>query len=356
MPIFVRCTGPSSSPARRGSSVRTCSGRSPPFATTSMRVVRRAKNWRLADIGDENIVAVDLNDFAATKNLVEQHRSEDRLRYAWPTAPTRSRKTPALIYQTNIQSIVNLRGTACGTDVLRFHSCRKLVRIRQQQCRASRRTAPASRTVTTPSPSWQWPSTCNTWASIASFPVPTCVCTPSTGRSKIRRGSFRRCCARRLAGQLPPFVDPRTSRDFIHVDDVCAAFVKSATAMRPEIYGESFNIGTGTKTTIADLAELTPAPIRHRGGAAVRHDGRTGVGPARLVRGSAQGEGTSRLGAPRSSLEDGLRTTADWVRRLSDQELAAATKKDPNTPGAKPFGDHRLLQGRAGDPGHAPSA
>ena len=32
--------------------------------------VRRGKNWRLADIGNDQVVAVDLNDFASTKNLV----------------------------------------------------------------------------------------------------------------------------------------------------------------------------------------------------------------------------------------------------------------------------------------------
>src|SRR5262249_19718532 len=60
-----------------------------------------------------------------------------------------------------------------------------------------------------------------------------------------------------LAGNLPPFVDPSTSRDFIHVDDVSAAFIAAAAAMRPALYGQSFNIGTGIKTTIAELAETT---------------------------------------------------------------------------------------------------
>jgi len=62
-----------------------------------------------------------------------------------------------------------------------------------------------------------------------------------------------------LQGQLPPFVQPETSRDFIHVDDVCSAFVAAVTAMRPELYGESFNIGTGVKTTIGELAEMARA-------------------------------------------------------------------------------------------------
>ena len=38
-------------------------------------VVRRAKNWRLANIGDENIVAADLNDFAAIQLSCQHQRS-----------------------------------------------------------------------------------------------------------------------------------------------------------------------------------------------------------------------------------------------------------------------------------------
>ena len=34
-------------------------------------VVRRGRNWRLADVRDEQLIAVDLNDDAATKNLVD---------------------------------------------------------------------------------------------------------------------------------------------------------------------------------------------------------------------------------------------------------------------------------------------
>jgi dolichol-phosphate mannosyltransferase len=62
--------------------------------------------------------------------------------------------------------------------------------------------------------------------------------------------------ARAAEGQLPPFVDPETSRDFVYVDDVTRAFLCAAVELRPEYYGESFNIGTGRKTTIRELADL----------------------------------------------------------------------------------------------------
>lgn len=59
------------------------------------------------------------------------------------------------------------------------------------------------------------------------------------------------------AGGLPPFVSPSISRDFIHVTDVIRAFTAAAAGMRPEIKGESFNIATGRRTTMAELARLS---------------------------------------------------------------------------------------------------
>lgn len=59
-----------------------------------------------------------------------------------------------------------------------------------------------------------------------------------------------------LEKKLPPFVAPDTSRDFIYVDDVCTAFIYAAHNLTPEHYGESFNIGTGQKTTIREFANF----------------------------------------------------------------------------------------------------
>src|SRR5664279_2968845 len=69
-------------------------------------VVRRAKNWRLAGIGNENIVAADLNDLAAIKNLVNAIGPKtvfDTVAYGAYSFE----EDAGLIYQTNVQSIVN---------------------------------------------------------------------------------------------------------------------------------------------------------------------------------------------------------------------------------------------------------
>jgi nucleoside-diphosphate-sugar epimerase len=53
----------------------------------------------------------------------------------------------------------------------------------------------------------------------------------------------------------PSFVDRNISRDFIHVSDVCNAFILAAINIS-NIRGEVFNIGSGIKTTIGQLSEL----------------------------------------------------------------------------------------------------
>jgi dolichol-phosphate mannosyltransferase len=58
-----------------------------------------------------------------------------------------------------------------------------------------------------------------------------------------------------LEGRYPPLVQPDTSRDFVYIDDVVAAFLSAAAAMQPSIAGQSFNIATGRRITIRQAAE-----------------------------------------------------------------------------------------------------
>ncbi len=62
-----------------------------------------------------------------------------------------------------------------------------------------------------------------------------------------------------LQGQknkFPPLVDAEISRDFVYVEDACEAFIDAALSLKEKNYGESFNIGSEKKTTIAEIADL----------------------------------------------------------------------------------------------------
>lgn len=57
-------------------------------------------------------------------------------------------------------------------------------------------------------------------------------------------------------GVLPNFVNPKISRDFVYVDDIVDAFILAAIRMNKKIYGEVFNVASGEKTTIQQLAYM----------------------------------------------------------------------------------------------------
>ncbi|MCA9512478.1 MAG: NAD-dependent epimerase/dehydratase family protein [Myxococcales bacterium] len=138
---------------------------------------------------------------------------------------------------------------------------------------------------------------------------------------------------RGLAGELPPFVDPAISRDLVYVDDACEAFVDAALRLEPAIYGESFNVGTGTCTRIGEVAEIARAEF---GIAAApvfdmpprAWDPRTGGegGPADWVADPTRA--AAALGwRARTPFAEGLRRTRAWVEGLSDLDAYRASSK-----------------------------
>jgi nucleoside-diphosphate-sugar epimerase len=57
-----------------------------------------------------------------------------------------------------------------------------------------------------------------------------------------------------LERTLPPLVDPRIARDFVYVEDVLDAFMLAAERARPG-EGAVYNVGSGTQTTLRELAD-----------------------------------------------------------------------------------------------------
>ena len=119
-----------------------------------------------------------------------------------------------------------------------------------------------------------------------------------------------------LDGTYPTFVNPAVSRDFIYADDVSEAFVATALNLTTADFGESFNIGTGIKTTIGDVATLARDLFAIADEPAFTMPERswdTQEWYANIDK------ATARLGwAPRTSFRDGLERMIAWYRGLSD--------------------------------------
>ncbi|MDR2437075.1 MAG: NAD-dependent epimerase/dehydratase family protein [Endomicrobium sp.] len=134
-------------------------------------------------------------------------------------------------------------------------------------------------------------------------------------------------CEHLLRNTLPIFAKPQTSRDFIHIDDVVRSFVLAASKMSVDLAGESINIGTGIKTSLAELAAaskelfgITNEPEYSQ--AASR--------PWDLDQWYANCEKAKKvLGwEPKIKLHEGLKSTYDWWDQfLKTNEFNKLTKK-----------------------------
>lgn len=114
-----------------------------------------------------------------------------------------------------------------------------------------------------------------------------------------------------LQGELPPLVGPDVARDFVFVEDVCAAFelACSSQAIEP---GAVYNVASGRQTTIREIVEaarsLFGVEAEPEWGAMEERawDTSSWVGNPALI--------AQRLGwRPKVELEAGLRRTADWI-------------------------------------------
>ena len=288
-------------------------------------VVRREKGWRLAEIDDEHIIAVDLNDSAASKNLVNSLSPQTVFDCASYGAYS-FEEDPALIYKTNFQSLVDLVSMLSANSVAAYihagssseYGTNSAAPMELDRCEPNSHYAVSKVAAAT---------YLRYMGKERKFPAINLrlysVYGPLEDSSRLIPNLLRHA----LVGKLPPFVDPNTSRDFVYVDDVCAAFIMAATKMQPEFYGESFNIGSGIKTTISDLAEVTRSVFD------VTEEPQYGKMEGRawdLAEWYSNPEKAKTLlgWEPAYDLSAGLMTSANWVRQLSDTEFRAGTKKN----------------------------
>jgi dolichol-phosphate mannosyltransferase len=128
-----------------------------------------------------------------------------------------------------------------------------------------------------------------------------------------------------VEGTLPDFVDPNVSRDFIYIDDCAAAFIDVALELAPQTYGESFNIGSGRKTTIGDIAHLAKDLFRIESEPAFTMQSRSWdvvdwYANTAKVRQHIGWE-------PKMSLRDGLLQMAEWFRAIPDKSAYLRSSK-----------------------------
>ena len=120
-----------------------------------------------------------------------------------------------------------------------------------------------------------------------------------------------------VEGTYPTFVNPAVSRDFIYVDDVTEAFVDTSQNLTAADFGESFNIGTGRKTTIGEAAAAARELFGITDEPSFTMPDRTWDVQDWYADIKKAG---MRLGwEPRTNFPDGLKATETWYRGLPDK-------------------------------------
>jgi dTDP-L-rhamnose 4-epimerase len=133
--------------------------------------------------------------------------------------------------------------------------------------------------------------------------------------------------ASRLLNRQRPLVfeDGRQRRDFVHVEDVAAAFV--AALDRPEAVGGVFNVGSGRNYSILEVAERLAAAM---GCPQLKPEvmGKARVGDIRHCFADIM-LAQEKLGYdPRRRLEDSLGELADWVKTQKAIDRAEQARRE----------------------------
>lgn len=288
-------------------------------------LVQREKGWRLAEIADQHIIAVDLLDPAAIRSLVGSLAPKTVLDCVSYGAYS-FEADASLIYRTNFQSLVEFVTQLSDSKISAY------VHAGSSSEYGTNCAAPIEDAACEPNSHYAVSKVAAAdylryMGKSCGFPAVNLRLYSIFGPLEDSSRLIPNVVHAALHGTLPPFVSPDTSRDFLYVDDACAAFVMAASKMQPEFYGESFNIGSGRKTTIAELAQ-TARTVFHVG-----EEARFGVMEGRAWDLSEWYSNPAKAKAvlgweAEHDLSLGLRCTAEWVGTLTEEEFSAGTKSN----------------------------
>jgi nucleoside-diphosphate-sugar epimerase/glycosyltransferase involved in cell wall biosynthesis len=288
-------------------------------------VVRRLPAWRVATLDSKNLIEVDLTSVAEMRQMVEA--VHPRTVFDCTAYGAYSFETEAdLIYRTNFNSLVSL------IEMLDPRLLSAFVHAGSSSEYGTNSAGPDEAAPVLPNSHYAVSKVAA--ASFISYagktlglPVVNLRLYSVYGPLEDASRLIPNLVKHGLEGRYPPFVSPETSRDFVYVADVCEAFLLAAARLTPELYGESFNIGSGVRTRIRDLAE-TAREVFH-----IAEAPEFGAMSGRRWDVddwfAAPAKAASQLGwTATTSLADGLRLTADWVRSLGPGGLEGLTKRN----------------------------
>ena len=238
------------------------------------------KNWRLKQLSTSplNVVKCDIRDRGALKSLISRIKPKTVFNLAAYGAYS-TQKDIDNIYQTNFNSTYLL------IEEMKKYGFIAYVHAGSQSEYGLNSSGPSEADELVPNSHYAVSKSADSYllkyyGKVEKLPVIHLRLYSVYGRWEDPNRLIPTLISKVKKGKLPKFVDPNISRDFVHVDDVCEAFIRSAVILgspaynrttpeslldsgrarsslaRMTLYGETFNVCTGKKTTIKELAYL----------------------------------------------------------------------------------------------------
>jgi nucleoside-diphosphate-sugar epimerase len=224
-------------------------------------------NWRFTanNIPENNIVSCDISDIIILKNTLSEYKPRTIFNLAAYGAYSKQKEYKK-IYDTNFNSAINI------IEMLKEVGFSAYIHAGSSSEYGTNCTAPLEDALLFPNSHYAVSKAASYFAvkyygHSEKLPVAHLRIYSAYGPWEEPDRLIPAIVAASRKGAFPPLVNPNISRDFIYVQDVCAAFIAAASSIN-EIRGEVFNVGTGIKTTIADLTSIimqkypiTQAPV-----------------------------------------------------------------------------------------------
>jgi len=284
--------------------------------------IHQVPNWRLKDVNEDHLFKVDFNDFSAVKNMIAELQPQTIFDCAAFGAYAHESNSD-LIYQTNFLAKMNFIKNLEELKVTAY------VHAGSSSEYGTNSSAPSEVGPFLPNSDYAVSKLAiSKYLSFAgkhrNFPCVNLRLYSVYGRYEDTSRLIPKLVSLALTGEYPPFVDPEVSRDFVYIDDVVGAFVLSASQMNPEIYGESFNIGTGVRTTISDLAALAKKVFKLDKSAQFQTMPNRQWDTSEWFADSQKTYNTFGWKAG-VNLADGLLLTAKWIETLAPEDFVHTT-------------------------------
>jgi nucleoside-diphosphate-sugar epimerase/glycosyltransferase involved in cell wall biosynthesis len=221
----------------------------------SYGTIRLGKGWRLDQIEESRLIALDLLDADAAARVLERLRPRTVF-HTVAYGGYSFQSSPDLIHRTNYLALAQLLEKLATSSVEAF------IHAGSSSEYGTNSAAPDEAAPRRPNSAYAAAKSAaaellSFWGDRHGFPCANLRLYSAYGPFEDSSRFIPRLVEAGLRGELPPLVAPETSRDFIHVDDVVAAFVTAAMRMRPEIRGRSYNIATGRRMSIAEAVAVT---------------------------------------------------------------------------------------------------